>query len=40
MVAIPEEPVSWDFRAFMIQLETLEQQEQMILKAVPTPNLE
>lgn len=39
VIAIPETPVSWDFRAFIAQVEQIEQAEQVIVKIVPTPGL-
>jgi RHS repeat-associated protein len=39
VIAIPDEPVSWDFRAFLAQVEQLEEAEQVLVKIVPTPGL-
>jgi hypothetical protein len=36
VIAIPDTPVSWDFRAFLTQVEQLEEAEQVIVKIVPT----
>jgi hypothetical protein len=40
VIAIPDTPVSWDFRAFLAQVEQLEEAEQVIVKIVPTAGLE
>jgi RHS repeat-associated protein len=39
VIAIPDTPVSWDFRAFLAQVEQLEEAEQVIVKIVPTAGL-
>lgn len=39
LIAIPDRPVAWDFRAFLAQVEQLEEAEQVIVKIVPTPGL-
>jgi hypothetical protein len=38
--AIPSKQVSWNFQAFMQQVEQLEETEKVIVKIVPTPGLD
>jgi len=37
---IPSKPVSWNFQAFMQQVEQLEETEKVIVKIVPMPSLD
>lgn len=38
--AIPDEPVSWDFKACIQQVEQLEESTGVVIKIVPTPGLD
>src|SRR5262249_10550252 len=40
VVAIPSTPVSWNFQAFIQQMEQLEETEKVIIKIVPTRGLD